>query len=163
MHPSALKTKITTPRLAETREFYVTCLGMRAVEEWRLEGDVGCILALASDKREALLEIWEGNVPDDFAGLSLQFRARTLKVSGRCCRRRPRSMDLWRGLGVAPTYTSPIPTASGSSFSRADYSVGFPPLQTLPSVRLPLLRTLEPLHHRPLRPSSSREAAISQR
>lgn len=62
MHPSALKTKITTPLLARTRDFYVTCLGLRIVEEWREEEDAGCILALARDGREALLEIYEGDV-----------------------------------------------------------------------------------------------------
>ena len=74
MHPSALKTKITTARLAETRDFYVMCLGMRLVEEWREEDDVGCILALACDDRHALLEIYEGSEAHDFAGISLQFR-----------------------------------------------------------------------------------------
>lgn len=74
MHPSALKTKITTARLAETREFYVSCLGMRVIEEWHQEDDVGCILALAGEGREALLEIDEGSGGDGFAGLSLQFR-----------------------------------------------------------------------------------------
>ncbi|MGI8930914.1 MAG: VOC family protein [Sphingomicrobium sp.] len=74
MHPSALKTKITTARLAETREFYVNCLEMRVVDEWARKGDVGCILALAGEGREALLEIYEGSLADGFAGLSLQFR-----------------------------------------------------------------------------------------
>jgi catechol 2,3-dioxygenase-like lactoylglutathione lyase family enzyme len=74
MHPLALKTKITTPRLAETRVFYVTCLGMRVVEEWREGNDVGCILALADDGREALLEIYEGDVAGEYGDLSLQFR-----------------------------------------------------------------------------------------
>lgn len=88
MHPSALKTKITTPRMAETREFYVTCVGMRVVEEWLEANDAGCILVLASDGREALLEIYEGDAVGDYAGLSLQFRTedlaafRTLLPSG---------------------------------------------------------------------------------
>lgn len=74
MHPSSLKTKTTTTRLAETRKFYITCLGMRVVEEWQEENDVGCILALEHGGREALLEIYEGPQPGDFSGLSLQFR-----------------------------------------------------------------------------------------
>ena len=78
MHPFSLKTKITTSRLAETRDFYACCFGMRIVEEWREENDVGCILALANDGREALLEIYEGPQPDDFSGLSLQFRTKDL-------------------------------------------------------------------------------------
>jgi len=60
MHPSSLKTKITTSRLALTRDFYVRCFGMHVVEEWREENDVGCILALANDGREALLEVLRG-------------------------------------------------------------------------------------------------------
>jgi len=78
MYPSVLKTKITTPRLAETRDFYVTCLGMRVVEEWREKDDVGCILALSNVSGEALLEIYEGSGADNFAGLSLQFRTQDL-------------------------------------------------------------------------------------
>ena len=78
MHPSSLKTKITTARLAETRKFYVNCLGMHVVEEWREEDDVGCILALASGGREALLEIYQGPQPNDLSGLSLQFRTNDL-------------------------------------------------------------------------------------
>ena len=78
MWPTALKTKIITPRLAETRDFFVTCLGMRVVEEWQELDDVGCILALAGDGQEALLEIYDGPQSDGFAGLSLQFRTDNL-------------------------------------------------------------------------------------
>lgn len=74
MHPSALKTKITTARLADTREFYITCLRMRVVEEWCQVDDVGCILSIAGKGREAVLEIFEGSGGDGFVGLSLQFR-----------------------------------------------------------------------------------------
>ena len=74
MHPTSLKTKITTAQLATTRDFYINCLGMRVVEEWCEENDVGCILALAGSRREALLEIYEGPQPEGLSGLSLQFR-----------------------------------------------------------------------------------------
>lgn len=74
MWPSVLKTKITTPKLEETRAFYVACFGMRVVEEWREADDVGCILALAGGGHEAFLEIYEGPHSADFSGLSLQFR-----------------------------------------------------------------------------------------
>lgn len=74
VHPSSLKTKITTGRLAETRAFYIDCLGMQVAEEWREENDVGCILSLAGGGREALLEIYEGPQPGDLSALSLQFR-----------------------------------------------------------------------------------------
>jgi catechol 2,3-dioxygenase-like lactoylglutathione lyase family enzyme len=80
VHPSALKTKIITPMLVQTREFYITCLGMRVVEEWNEEDDVGCILALANGGREALLEIYEGKQAHDFSGLSLQFRTDDLSA-----------------------------------------------------------------------------------
>ena len=78
MWPFALKTKIITPKLKETRDFFVTCLGMRVVEEWREPNDVGCILCLSGDGREALLEIYEGQPCDGFTGLSLQFRTENL-------------------------------------------------------------------------------------
>lgn len=74
MHPGLLKTRITTADVASTRHFFTSCLGMRVVKEWREDGDVGCILALAGTGREALLEIFEGPQPRDFSGLSLQFR-----------------------------------------------------------------------------------------
>ena len=78
MHPSSLKTKITTGRLAETRAFYIHCLGMQIAEDWREENDVGCILLLADGRREALLEIYEGPQPEDLSALSLQFRTEDL-------------------------------------------------------------------------------------
>jgi hypothetical protein len=78
--PSALKTKIVTPKLGETRAFFMICLGMRVVEEWQEPNDVGCILALAGDGREALLEIYEGAQSKDFAGMSLQFRTENLEA-----------------------------------------------------------------------------------
>ena len=80
VRPSMLKTKIITPKLAETCEFYTTCLGMRVVEEWHQADDVGCILALASDGREALLELYEGKKAEGFSGLSLQFRTENLSA-----------------------------------------------------------------------------------
>lgn len=82
MQPSSLKTKITTARLAETRDFYISYLGMRIVEEWCEENDVGCILALESGGRDGLLEIYEGPQPHDFSALSLQFRTEDLAGFG---------------------------------------------------------------------------------
>ena len=78
MLPTALKTKIIMPKLEETCNFFVTCLGMRVVEEWQEANDVGCILALSGDGLEAMLEIYEGPQSDGFAGLSLQFRTENL-------------------------------------------------------------------------------------
>lgn len=70
----SLKTKIITPRFEETRDWYRDLFGMAVVEEWDEPADKGCILALRSAKSEALLEIYHGEVPFDFRGLSLQFR-----------------------------------------------------------------------------------------
>lgn len=58
-----MRSRLSAGGLAETREFYVTCLRMRVVEEWREEEDVVCILALTGDGREALLEISAGGTP----------------------------------------------------------------------------------------------------
>jgi catechol 2,3-dioxygenase-like lactoylglutathione lyase family enzyme len=79
MRPSALKTKITTSLLAETRDFYVGVLGMHVVEEWQEEDDVGCILALPDGRREALLEVYSGPATEAFTALSLQFRTESLE------------------------------------------------------------------------------------
>jgi catechol 2,3-dioxygenase-like lactoylglutathione lyase family enzyme len=78
MWPSALKTRIITAKLEETRDFFIACLGMRVLEEWQEANDVGCILALAGGGREALLEIYEGPQSENFTGLSLQFRTENL-------------------------------------------------------------------------------------
>lgn len=79
MHPSALKTKIITPLFGETRDFYVSYLGMHVVEEWREENDVGYILAFPGGRREALLEVYQGPTAAGFAALSLQFRTDDLE------------------------------------------------------------------------------------
>ncbi len=75
----SLKTKITTPRLAETRAFYESLFDLRVVEEWNEPDDRGVILQFPDGYREALLEIYDGPGPHDFAGLSLQFRVDNLK------------------------------------------------------------------------------------
>jgi catechol 2,3-dioxygenase-like lactoylglutathione lyase family enzyme len=74
VYPSALKTKITTSRFEDSRHFYVDCLGMKVVREWREENDVGCVLALGNGEGAAFLEICEAPQPESFAGVSLQFR-----------------------------------------------------------------------------------------
>jgi catechol 2,3-dioxygenase-like lactoylglutathione lyase family enzyme len=78
MRLSSLKTKIITSKLVETRDFYISCLGLQVVEEWSEEDDVGCILALPRGRREALLEIYHGPQPSDFSGVGLQFRTEDL-------------------------------------------------------------------------------------
>lgn len=74
MAPFSLKTKITTPRLAETVAWYRDLLGMEIVEQWDEPGDKGCILALPNGQGEALLEIYDGPVVGGFSNVGLQFR-----------------------------------------------------------------------------------------
>jgi catechol 2,3-dioxygenase-like lactoylglutathione lyase family enzyme len=71
---ASLKTKITTPRLADTRAFYESLFGLTVVEEWDKPGDKGVILQFPDGHREALLEIYDGQGTQHFVGLSLQFR-----------------------------------------------------------------------------------------
>lgn len=71
---ASLKTKITTPRLADTRAFYESLFGLTVVEEWDEPGDKGVILQFPDGHREALLEIYDGRGTQHFVGLSLQFR-----------------------------------------------------------------------------------------
>lgn len=70
----SLKTRLSTPLLAETRAWYCELLGLEVVEEWNDPGDRGCILALPGGSAQAYLEIHHADAPVDFAGLSLQFR-----------------------------------------------------------------------------------------
>ncbi len=55
----SLKTKIFTPNLDETRDFYERVFGMLRVEEWDDPDDKGVILAFAKERVEALLEIYD--------------------------------------------------------------------------------------------------------
>ena len=74
MAPFSLKTKITTPRLAETVAWYRDLLGLEVVEQWDDPDDKGCILALPGGGSEALLEIYDGPASAGFGNLGLQFR-----------------------------------------------------------------------------------------
>lgn len=69
-----LKTKLTTPRFDDTRDWYRNLFGLALLEQWDEPGDKGCILGLARDPGEAFLEIYCGEQATEFAGLSLQFR-----------------------------------------------------------------------------------------
>lgn len=71
---NSLKTRITTSRLEETRDWYCDLLGLHLLEEWDMPDDRGCILGLGGSAREALLEIYFGEESADLSGLSLQFR-----------------------------------------------------------------------------------------
>jgi len=73
-YPFSLKTKIITPKLAETRDFYVGLFGLSVVDAWDSRGDVGVILGFSDRAGEAFLEIYQGEETHDFSGLNLQFR-----------------------------------------------------------------------------------------
>lgn len=70
----SLKTRITTPRFEETRDWYRDLLDLTVLEEWDEPGDKGCILGIGDADGEAFLEIYHKEQASDFAGLSLQFR-----------------------------------------------------------------------------------------
>ena len=73
-HVGSMKTKLSTPFLTETRDFYQEVFSMGIVEEWDSPGDRGVILEFRQGSREALLEIYHSDETFDFSGLSLQFR-----------------------------------------------------------------------------------------
>lgn len=77
MKTHSLKTKITTPRFAETIAWYRELFGLDPVEQWDEPGDKGCILAFPGGRNEAFLEIYAGPAAN-FLGLSLQFRTADL-------------------------------------------------------------------------------------
>jgi len=72
--PISLKTKIITPQLVETRDWYRDLLGLAVLEQWDEQNDKGCILGFGGPNSEALVEIYFGEAQADFSGLSLQFR-----------------------------------------------------------------------------------------
>lgn len=74
MRPNSLKTKIVTPLVTETVDFYVKHLGLVVAERWDEPSDAGVILAFAGGNGEAYLEIYRGESGGGFEGLSLQFR-----------------------------------------------------------------------------------------
>jgi catechol 2,3-dioxygenase-like lactoylglutathione lyase family enzyme len=69
----SLKTKIVTPRVDETRDWYRDLLGLVVLEEWNEPGDKGCILGI-HPTGEAFLELHHSEESFDFGGLGLQFR-----------------------------------------------------------------------------------------
>ena len=74
MRVHALKTKIVTPLYDETLAFYAGLPGLALIEQWDEPGDKGAILGFAGGAEEAFLEIYAGLGPNDYRGLSLQFR-----------------------------------------------------------------------------------------
>lgn len=99
----SLKTKVSTPKLAEMRAFYETVFGMEIVEEWNDPDDKGVILAFQNGRSEAYLEIYDAAESYDFSGVSLQF-----KVD-----------DLTRFIATLPenvSYEGPKPRPWGSTY-----------------------------------------------
>jgi catechol 2,3-dioxygenase-like lactoylglutathione lyase family enzyme len=70
----SMKTKIVTPRVKATRDWYRDLFGLTVLEEWNDPNDCGCILGLRSTPGEALLEIHHQSKDSDFSGVGLQFR-----------------------------------------------------------------------------------------
>lgn len=70
----SMKTKIMTPRVAATRDWYRDLFGLTVLEEWNDLNDRGCILGLRGTAGEALLEIHHQSKGSDFSGMGLQFR-----------------------------------------------------------------------------------------
>ena len=72
--PLSLKTRLSTPLLLETRNWYRDLFGLELLEEWDEPGDRGCILGVPGEPRQALIELCHCETGHDFAGVSLQFR-----------------------------------------------------------------------------------------
>lgn len=70
----SMKTKIVTPRVEATRDWYCDLFGLTVLEEWNEPNDCGCILGLHSIPGEALLEIHRKVKGSDYSGVGLQFR-----------------------------------------------------------------------------------------
>lgn len=70
----SMKTRIVTPRLEATRDWYRDLFGLTVLEEWNDPNDCGCILGLRNTPGEALLEIHRQSKDCDFSGTGLQFR-----------------------------------------------------------------------------------------
>src|SRR5919112_2921746 len=70
----SLKTKIVTPLVDESRDWYRDLFGMVVVEEWDEPDDRGCILLCRSESGETFLEIHHSEKLSDFGGFGLQFR-----------------------------------------------------------------------------------------
>ena len=71
---TGLKTKISTPLLEESVDFYTRYLGLKVLETWDDPGDRGAILGFSTKDAEAFLEIYYAEEPGNFDALSLQFR-----------------------------------------------------------------------------------------
>lgn len=78
---AGLKTRIETPFLQDSIDFYTRHLGMTVLESWDDGDDKGAILGLGNSPRgEAFLEIGYAAAPGSYTGVSLQFRVRDLSA-----------------------------------------------------------------------------------
>jgi catechol 2,3-dioxygenase-like lactoylglutathione lyase family enzyme len=72
--PLSLKTKLGTPLLEQTRDWYRDLFNLVVLEEWSDAVDRGCILGFAGAADCAYLEISHCEKRHDYTCLSLQFR-----------------------------------------------------------------------------------------
>ena len=73
---TGLKTRIETPYIKESINFYVKHIGMRVLESW---GDNGAILGFSPPvKGEAFLELAYAETLWKYEGMNLQFRVNSL-------------------------------------------------------------------------------------
>ena len=71
---TAIKFRILTAKYAESIQFYEKILGLRVVEQWNQEDDLGTILGLGERDADGFLELACSADAVDISGLSLQFR-----------------------------------------------------------------------------------------
>lgn len=74
----SLKTKISTPLILDSIDFYERVFGMKVIEDWDSPNDRGAILAFTDGREKSFLEIYFDEKAFDFSGLSLQFRTANL-------------------------------------------------------------------------------------
>lgn len=78
---TGLKTRIETTLLRESVAFYSEHLGMKVLDSWEDDGDVGAILGLGtSADGAAILELAYVETANNYIGLSLQFRVQDIDV-----------------------------------------------------------------------------------
>ena len=70
----SLKTRLSSPLLVETRNWYCDLFDLNVLEEWDEPSDQGCILGVPGAAAGAYLEIHHCAGPQNFEAISLQFR-----------------------------------------------------------------------------------------
>ena len=77
---TGLKTKISTPRLQESVDFYTRYFGMKVLETWDEPGDRGVTIGFSTPEAEAFLEIYYAEELGSYDAISLQFRVDDAKA-----------------------------------------------------------------------------------